>query len=236
MRPEQTKGAADPTDQLVTYYNRLAIRYDEDRFGNSYGRYLDAQERRLLRPWLAPFRSGTILDLACGTGRLLDLATHGLDASPEMVRIAQSKHPEKTIRCACANDLKHFRTVFDAVFCLHLFMHLPITQILVLLNSAFEQLRPSGALIFDVPSASRRSLTGFRPADWHAATSLTVREIAAMIKPRWRLIAMRGVLFFPIHRIPPKVRPLFRHLDDLIGATPLKPLSSYLLCCLQRSA
>jgi SAM-dependent methyltransferase len=225
---------AEEGEQLVQYYDRLAGRYDADRFGNSYGRYLDMQERRVLRRWLAPFQGGSILDLACGTGRLLDLATHGLDASPAMVRIAHEKHPQKAIRCARATDLGEFRTSFDAIFCLHLLMHLASAEIERVLRSGFEQLRPGGVLIFDVPSALRRRLTGFCPAGWHGGTALTLSEVAAVAGPRWRIKATRGVLFFPIHRLPPKVRPLFRPLDDAVGATPLKLLCSYLCCCLQR--
>lgn len=233
-RTAQTDRRAEEAEPLVQYYDRLAGRYDTDRFGNSYGRYVDAQERRVLCRWLAPFQGGSILDLACGTGRLLDLATHGLDASPAMVRIAHEKHPQKPIRCAPATDVVGFRTTFDAIFCLHLLMHLAPAEIAGMLRSGFEQLRPGGVLVFDIPSALRRRLTGFRPAGWHGGTALTVREVAAVAGPRWRIKATRGVLFFPIHRLPPRVRPLFRPLDDVVGATPLKPLCSYLFCCLQR--
>jgi SAM-dependent methyltransferase len=231
---QQTEQRADEADQLVQYYDQLACRYDEVRFGNSYGHYLDAQERRLLGNWLTPFRGGAILDLACGTGRLLDFATHGLDASPAMVRLARAKHPQKSIRCARAGDIGEFQTVFDTIFCLHLLMHLPAAEIKALLTSCFDQLRPGGLLIFDVPSALRRKLTGFRPAGWHAGTALTLPEVATLGAPRWRLKAARGILFFPIHRMPPTLRTLLRPLDDVIGATPLKPLCSYLMCCLQR--
>ena len=234
-RPEQTEPRAAGADELVPYYDQLASRYDEERFGNSYGDYLDAQERRLLGNWLAPFRGGTILDLACGTGRLLDLATQGLDASPVMVRLAQAKHPQKPVRCARASELGEVQTVFDAIFCLHLLMHLPAAEISALLTSCFDQLRPGGVLIFDVPSALRRKLTGFRPAGWHAGTALILREVAALGKPRWCLKAARGILFFPIHRVAPRLRPRLRPLDDMIGATPLKPLCSYLFCCLERA-
>jgi SAM-dependent methyltransferase len=234
LHPEQTEQQAAVANSVIQYYDRLAGQYDEDRFGNSYGRYLDAQERRLLRRWLQPYRDGAILDLACGTGRLLDFATHGLDASRAMVRLAQAKHPRKPIRCARAGELGQFQTVFDAIFCLHLFMHLPPAEIGVLLRACFDHVRAGGVLIFDVPSAVRRRLTGFRPTGWHAGTAFTLREIAALSGPQWRLKTTRGILGFPIHRLPPRIRPLLRPLDDVIGAAPLKPLCSYLVCCLER--
>jgi hypothetical protein len=41
---------------------------------------------------------------------------------------------------------------------------------------------------------------------------------------------------FPIHRLPSRVRSAFRRVDDLIGTTPLKVLSSYTVYCLEREA
>jgi SAM-dependent methyltransferase len=225
---------APKAEPLTHYYEHLADRYDADRFGNSYGRYIDAQERRLLRRWLPSSQQGAILDLACGTGRLLDLASHGLDPSAAMVRIAQRRHPRKIIRCAPAGNIAEFSVCFDAIFCLHLFMHLPPEEIAGLVTAASERLRPGGMLIFDVPSAFRRKLTGFRPAGWHAGTALSPSQVAALAGPRWRVTGMRGILFFPIHRLPSKFRPAFRPLDDLLGLTPLMPLCSYLFYRLER--
>ncbi len=127
------KGAAD-LEQVIRYYDRVAEHYDADRFGNSYGRYIDAQERRVLKRWLAPAGNGLVLDLACGTGRLLDFATHGMDASPEMARIAGQKHPGKALRCGPAAKLGGFGIRFDAIFSLHLLMHLPPAEIQMLLR------------------------------------------------------------------------------------------------------
>lgn len=220
--------------QLVDYYDQLAESYDHSRFGNSYGRYVDAQERRLLKHWLYQVQGGKILDLACGSGRLLDLATHGLDASPAMVRIAKQKHPGKDVRCGIAKVAAGFGTQFDAIFSAHLFMHLARKEIEVIIDVCHEQLRPGGLLMFDIPSAHRRRLTGFRGSGWHAGTALTFEEVAAISGINWRLKSSRGVLFFPIHRLPPGIRPLFRVADDLIGMTPGKTWSSYLFFCLER--
>lgn len=224
----------DASDQTVQYYDRLAARYDEERFANAYGRYVDTQERRLLKSWLTGIQRGAVLDLACGTGRLLDLATHGLDASEEMVRIARRKHPQKQVCCGRAEELAKLGIQFDAIFCLHLFMHLTPGQVESILRACRGQLRPGGLFIFDAPSALRRNLTGFRPEGWHAATALTLREVASMSQNGWWRRSSRGVLFFPIHRVPPAIRPFLRPWDDLIGMTPMKSLSSYVVYCLER--
>ena len=220
--------------QVVDYYDQLAKRYDHERFENSYGSYVDAQERRLLRRWLAPLTTGSILDLACGTGRLLDMATHGLDASDAMVRIARQKHPCKQVYCGPAGELAELGIRFDAIFCLHLFMHLSHAEIETVLRFCHDGLRPGGLLVFDLPSALRRKLTMFRPAGWHAGTALTHGEIATLTAHHWRWRATRGILFFPIHRVPKGFRPLLRRCDDLIGVTPLKHVSSYVIFCLEK--
>jgi hypothetical protein len=36
------------TEKIIEYYNQLASEYDENRFGNSYGQFIDFQERRIL--------------------------------------------------------------------------------------------------------------------------------------------------------------------------------------------
>jgi SAM-dependent methyltransferase len=218
----------------VQYYDELAERYDHDRFGNSYGAYVDAQERQLLRRWLAPIGNGQILDLACGTGRLLNLATHGLDASASMVRVARSKHPTKQIHCGPGAELAKLGICFDAIFCLHLFMHLLSGEIEGLFRVCLDQLQPGGLFIFDVPTALRRRLTGFQPGGWHGGTALSCAEVRALAGAGWRHRTDRGVLFFPVHRLPSRIRPAFRRVDDLIGMTPLKALSSYTVYCLEK--
>lgn len=233
-RLAQINSLTNREQQLVDYYNQLAESYDHSRFGNSYGRYVDAQERRLLKRWLDQVRGGKILDLACGSGRLLHLATHGLDASLAMVRLAKQKHPGKDVRCGFAKEVAAFGIQFDAIFSAHLFMHLARTEIEAIIDVCHGQLRPGGLLIFDVLSAHRRRLTGFRGSGWHAGTALTFDEIVALSDINWRLKASRGILFFPIHRLPPRIRPLFRAADDLIGMTPGKTWSSYLFFCLER--
>lgn len=82
-------------DKVVEYYDHLAKDYDRDRFGNSYGRFIDAEERAVLSRWKVK-DSGRVLEVACGTGRLLDFAAAGCDASSEMLAVAREKHPARS--------------------------------------------------------------------------------------------------------------------------------------------
>ena len=223
-------------NQQVDYYNQLAPTYDRERFGTSYGKYVDAQERRILERWLQPFRGGRILDLACGTGRFLDLATHGIDASQEMLQVARAKHPAKDLRQALANEIAPPETsgTFDAIFCFHLFMHVPLAEIRSIIEACGRCVRPGGILIFDAPSALRRRIVRFRAQGWHGATSLSSGDVDELTADKWRGIGSEGVLLFPIHRFPEAVRKWIRPVDSALGKTPLKELASYQLFCLER--
>jgi SAM-dependent methyltransferase len=153
-----------------------------------------------------------------------------------MVRIARAKRPGKPIHSGTALDLAEMDVQFDAIFCLHLFMHLPPDKIENLFRVCQHQLQPGGLFIFDVPTTLRRTLTGFQPGGWHGATAMNPAEIRALAGTGWRRRAQRGVLFFPIHRLSERVRPAFRVVDDLIGMTPLNALSSYTVYCLEKKA
>ena len=81
---------------VKNYYDKLASTYDENRFANSYGRYLHRQEAAVLNRYLGPLENRAVLDLACGTGRFMDYCTVGADFSSEMVAAAKAKHPDKS--------------------------------------------------------------------------------------------------------------------------------------------
>ena len=147
------------TREVVAYYDALAPTYDADRFGNTYGAYLDGLERRALRKWL---RGPRVLDLACGTGRFLDLASEGLDLSGKMVERARERWPDKRIHHAPAWSIPAADGSYDSVFALHLFMHLHLGDIRRVLNECRRVLRRGGVLVFDFPNALRRRLVGYR--------------------------------------------------------------------------
>lgn len=70
------------------YYDQLASNYDQNRFANSYGQYIDRMERQILTTWLTDTPAAQVIDMGCGTGRLLDFALTGVDASTEMLKVA----------------------------------------------------------------------------------------------------------------------------------------------------
>ncbi|MBD1912946.1 MULTISPECIES: class I SAM-dependent methyltransferase [unclassified Leptolyngbya] len=219
----------DTEEQSIqSYYDSIAADYDRSRFANTYGRYIDDQERKILKRWLPRSSDSSVLDLACGTGRFLDLATAGLDASANMLEIASQKYPDVSLIQASACEIPLPSASYDAIFSLHFFMHLNPAKVATILDECHRILRPGGMLIFDIPSALRRNLVRYRAEDWHGATALSIPQIREATQGKWELQASSGVMLFPVHRIPTTYRDRVRSLDDFLCQTWLKNIASYL--------
>ncbi|HEY9692326.1 MAG TPA: class I SAM-dependent methyltransferase [Oculatellaceae cyanobacterium] len=213
---------------IKQYYENIAFNYDKSRFANSYGQYIDSQERLILSDWLPSRETHSILDLACGTGRFLDFATTGLDASKNMITVAQNKYPNQQLIEASATSIPLPNASYDAVFTLHLFMHLTPETINTIINECDRILRPGGSLIFDIPSAFRRQLLRYKPENWHGATSFFIQDIKNLSNSqKWQFADLRGIAFCPVHRLPSPIRPLFIPLDNFLGRSLCKIFSSY---------
>src|SRR5687768_10315759 len=144
--PSSPPVAPPPMQPIRDYYDALAPTYDHDRFANSYGRYVDAMERGLLRAWLRGRSPETVVDLACGTGRLLDFAMTGVDLSPAMLAQARAKWPDRRLIQADAAHTGLPSASFEAATCFHLLMHLDETACAAVLREAARLVKPGGTL------------------------------------------------------------------------------------------
>ena len=214
------------------YYDRLAPQYDADRFGNSYGRYIDQQEQAFLRQLLKRLQPSATLDLGCGTGRLLNHATHGVDFSIEMLKIAQAKHPNKVLLEGRVDDIPLPDASMDAVLCFHVLMHQDEATTQAMLQEARRVLKPGGHLVVDFPSAQRRR-SRQQAIGWHGANALNVADVQRIAGTSWRLKEHRGLMFLPVHRMPTSLRQTCLPLDDWLCQSRLKNWSSYLVVMLE---
>ena len=216
-------------DTVVAYYDEIAGTYDESRFGNSYGHFIDAQERMILDRLLPSDKQEQRLEIACGTGRLTNYATHGLDASGEMLARARERHPGVAFSQAFADDTGFQDETFDAVYTFHLLMHLEPNVIESIFREAHRILKPGGRFIFDIPSRNRRRLLRHRQASWHGGTEMSSRDVRRLMGDGFSLCQSFGVMFLPVHKLPDGMRSRLLRLDFAMANGWMKENSSYLV-------
>ena len=216
-------------DAVVQYYDDIADTYDESRFGNNYGKLIDTEERMILDKLLSPGTGEKRLEIACGTGRLTNYATHGLDASGEMLRHAAARHRHVEWRQASGDDTGYEEEAFDVVYTFHLLMHLEPEVIRGIFREAHRILKPGGRFIFDIPSKKRRRLFHHRQVSWHGGTELSRDDIVRLMGDDFSLGRSFGVMALPVHRLPNAVRrPLIR-ADYAVANSAIKEYSSYIV-------
>ena len=215
------------TEKIIEYYNQLASDYDENRFGNSYGQFIDFQERKILNK-IFKTKSNNVLDLACGSGRLSNYATSGADASEEMLKIAKKKFPKNEFFLAQSNQLPFENESFERCFTFHFIMHLNEENFEKTINEVYRILSKNGTFVFDIPVKNRRKILNQSKADWHAALSFDQKEIEKLINNKFEIKRKFSILFIPIHRIPTQFRKFFLTFDFLLSNFGLlKNFSSY---------
>lgn len=215
------------TEKIIEYYNQLASDYDENRFGNSYGQFIDFLERKILNK-IFKTKSNKVLDLACGSGRLSNYATSGADASEEMLKIAKKKFPKNEFFLAQSNQLPFENESFERCFTFHFIMHLNEENFEKTINEVYRILSKNGTFVFDIPVKNRRKILNQSKADWHAALSFDQKEIEKLINNKFEIKRKFGILFIPIHRIPTQFRKFFLTFDFLLSNFGLlKNFSSY---------
>lgn len=221
-------------DEIKKYYDDLAENYDNNRFENSYGKYIDVQERTFFKSRIIKTENSKILDLGCGTGRFLDFANFGVDISPNMIAESKLKFPNIESREGSVTEIPFEDNFFKTIFSLHVIMHLNSKITLDFLNESHKKLQDNGRLIFDFPSKKRRKLMNFKSQNWHAANSFSINEIKKIIHEKWILNKFQGILFLPIHRFPKFSRPFFIKLDTLLCKSFLKEYASYCIIELKK--
>ncbi len=221
-------------NKVVEYYDSIAKDYDDSRFNNSYGQFIDSQERRTLDRLISTADGTLRLEMACGTGRLTNYATHGLDASDEMMSLARQRHPNVEFRQASAADTGFADNTFDVVYTFHLLMHLDETTIQQIFDEAWRILKPGGRFIFDIPSKRRRNLLHHKQATWHGATSLDRQDVERMAHGNFDLRSCHGVMMLPVHKLPRVLRKPLQKTDYLMANGWLRNYSSYLIFELQK--
>jgi SAM-dependent methyltransferase len=153
-QPDPAQARPPEAAPTAAFYDRLAGAYDR-LF--AYPPYMT----KLQTAWLARMcRPGPLLDLGCGTGRMLDpLATAGfapvgLDCSANMLALARRGHPRADlVRAEAGQGIPFAEAAFRTVICLHAVLSHVIDQAQrrVLVNEARRVLQPGGVFVLELP-------------------------------------------------------------------------------------
>jgi len=186
------KAATDP----IRAYDALAATYDD-----LYHRPIDAAEDRLLGRVLRPLVAGrSVVDLACGTGLLLDIGAEpssylGVDGAPRMLERLRVKHPSASTRLADLRQRAEWlpEERVDVVTCLFAASYLDPARWLGL---AVSLLRQGGLLFLHGYTARYRhrqhyALHGACTPEW--VTRRWEREARASGFPDARLMGLNAV-------------------------------------------
>jgi len=93
---------------------------------------------------------GRVLEIGCGTGRLLNPHWFGIDISQKMLNIAKNKKP------ICNYSLCDGRTIpfeddyFDNVYCVLVFQHIPFDGFVQYVQETARVLKTGGQFIFQI--------------------------------------------------------------------------------------
>lgn len=219
---------------ILSYYNQIAAIYDKDRFANSYGRFIHAEEISFLERHLNK-NATTTLDLGCGTGRFLSYATHGIDLSPEMLALAKEKFSNKLLKIGNATATGFENNSFEQAFSMHVLMHLDLETTQNILNEVHRILQPNAPFIFDFPSEKRRQLSRRANENWHGSNDMSIYKLQQLLENKWVIKHYEGILFLPIHRFPTSWRKPLLRLDQWLCRSFLKEYASYLVVVIERS-
>ncbi|HLP54291.1 MAG TPA: class I SAM-dependent methyltransferase [Fluviicola sp.] len=226
------------SETVKAYYDRIGKEYDDDRFGkSSYGQYIHKQECAFLDKWIPENPSKAVLDMGCGTGRFMTRATDGVDFSEGMTSEAKQKFPEKNFHLASITDTGLPSGSFEKAFSMHVLMHLDQETTAKFLDEAHRLLAEDGLFVVDFPSAKRRSFgqRKVKGTHWHGSNAQNTADLLRLGNEDWKLISKRGILFFPIHRFPVRIRPFMRFFDNIMCRSFLKGYASYVVVVLQRA-
>lgn len=96
--------------------------------------------------------SGEVLDLACGPGNVCkfllaekpQLKIHGIDLSPEMVRVAQLNFPTQRFELGDARNISTLSTRYDAIVAAFFLPYLSAEEVATFIREARAAIKPGG--------------------------------------------------------------------------------------------
>jgi 2-polyprenyl-3-methyl-5-hydroxy-6-metoxy-1,4-benzoquinol methylase len=143
--------------------------------------------RERLRPLIVGARTGTALDLGCGTGtatealRMLGFEVHGIERDAAQAQVCR-EHGVPVIETSDLISVLRARpSSADVILMLDVLEHLQHDEQPRVLRAACSALRSGGRVIIAVPNASSPAAMHRRYADWTHVASFTDRSLEFLL-------------------------------------------------------
>lgn len=191
----------------------MAERFEGMRFSGPIGRLLAGTQEQVIANFLDPVRGRTILDVGTGTGRAAIALAHrgavvtGIDASAEMLAVAQRRAEEAGVTVVFAREDAHRLPfpdrAFGATVCLRVLMHTPDWK-----RSLSELCRVAqDRVVFDYPALASAALlqslarriahaAGARVEAYRVFTDASVRDV--LVRNGFRVAGVHRQFVLPI--------------------------------------
>jgi ubiquinone/menaquinone biosynthesis C-methylase UbiE len=229
------------------YYDDFAPSYDASR-KTPYHRMIDDFEVELALPYV---RGSRVLELGCGTGRILSRLAKvadeavGVDLSGEMVALARAKGLDA--RVGDLRALSFENDAFDLTYSFKVLPHVP--DIRTAISEAVRVTRPGGHLLLELYNPwSLRYLAKKAAGPQRIGQNRTEadvftrwdspRAMRSLIPSNAELVGLCGIRvltpFAALHRVPVMATGL-RGAERLASASPLRYFGGFLVMVLHKS-
>lgn len=208
----------------ISWNEKMAKKYDIDRFHNqtsSVVRYVEGRRIRIVAQLVDPAPNERVLEVGCGSGRVLGQFSsgrlHGIDLSRHLLAKARKKLGKRVaLKFGDAEKIPYPSDYFDKVYCTEVLEHLrhpkrAIDEICrVGKPGAIAVITiPNEHLIDDAKDFARRIGLGFllknvakKGNEWHLHY-FDLKMLLGLTEGKMRLLTLRAIpnKFFPLHYI-----------------------------------
>lgn len=217
------------TSPATAYTNSQAAQYDHLRFDSPAGRLIHQRELSLLLRFLRRHEGADILEVGCGTGRLLmaaremGYAVNGVDGSQHMLDQLRAKvsgnWPDLSVELASAHALPYETESFEFVYCVRLLNQTESVDYALSVVEEMCRITKAGGFVLI------EFVNHYRPR-WGAAKARSVRLRPKSVqqaaeRKHCRLVRFDGAFFWSMQAYALVPAPLLRTLNVMDRASSL---------------
>ncbi|MFT6765690.1 MAG: ubiquinone/menaquinone biosynthesis C-methylase UbiE [Alteromonas naphthalenivorans] len=222
-------------------FDQFAKNYRGDQTEGHYfltgenSHYFAQLKAEKLKEWLPAYFKGapkTILDFGCGDGLMThevkkqfpQSEIHGVDNSPESIKIAKKNYPDIHYHVSTNNLSVLKKQSYDVVLATHVFHHIYFNEHEHYIKELMNVLKPGGVFVF-------YELNPLNPGTWYIFRNHPMEVNATMLKPWYarKLVANYGKTDFISYAFFPHFLSFFRPLEKYITKVPFGGLYTIIL-------